>query len=85
MPHAAYEEKKKMPPWKPNLVQVIDNVACVYAIRLPTNVFFSLSFSVFSLFVCFNGFAYFLKSYITVTFRHHNCVMLVISEVSNIQ
>ena len=43
---------------------------------------FSLSFC-FS-FVCFNGFAYFLKSYITVKFRHHNCVMLVISEVPNI-
>ena len=52
MPHAAYKEKKKMPPWKPNLVQVIGNVARVYAIRLATNDFFSLSFSVFSLFVC---------------------------------
>lgn len=85
MPHAAYKEKKKMPPWKPNLVQVIGNVARVYGNRLATNDFFSLSFSVFSLFVCFNIFAYFLKSYISVTFRHHNCVMLVISEVSNIQ
>lgn len=49
MPHAAYKEKKKMPPWKPNLVQVIGNVARVYAIRLATNDFF---FSLFLFFLC---------------------------------
>ena len=49
MPHAAYKEKKKMPPWKPNLVQVIGNVARVYAIRLATNDFFFLSLFLFFL------------------------------------
>lgn len=49
MPHAAYKEKKKMPPWKPNLVQVIGNVARVYAIRLATNDFF---LSLFLFFLC---------------------------------
>lgn len=46
-----HTKKKKMPPWKPNLVQVIGNVARVYAIRLATNDFFlSLVFCFF--FVC---------------------------------
>lgn len=43
------KKKKKMPPWKPNLVQVIGNVARVYAIRLATNDFF---LSLFLFFLC---------------------------------
>lgn len=44
-----HTKKKKMPPWKPNLVQVIGNVARVYAIRLATNDFF---LSLFLFFLC---------------------------------